>query len=312
MNDILKDTWLSWHSYPKITALGHKDTANIFVGNYQVQEKIDGSQISFGKFKGELRIKGRSADVNLDHPEKMFGLAVEVIKSIEPLLHEGWVYRGEYLKTPKHNTLEYSRVPKNHIMIFDISDGLQSFLNPYEDRDAEAERIGFESVYTTRWDRPMTTEMLVAYMGRESSLGDCKVEGYVFKNYEQRLFGMPLFAKYVSDEFKEVHNQEWKKSNPAKRDVVVALTESLKTNARWEKAVQHLRENGKLTESPKDIGAIMKEVQDDVKLECYDMITQHLWSWAWPHIQRGIVSGMPEWYKDKISENILGRKNQDE
>ncbi len=38
----------SWHSYPKIYGLGHKAITELLSDNVMVEEKIDGSQFSFG------------------------------------------------------------------------------------------------------------------------------------------------------------------------------------------------------------------------------------------------------------------------
>ena len=39
----------SWHSYPQIYNLGHKAIAGIFDDDVLIEEKIDGSQFSFGR-----------------------------------------------------------------------------------------------------------------------------------------------------------------------------------------------------------------------------------------------------------------------
>ena len=44
--------------------------------------------------------------------------------------------------------------------------------------------------------------------------------------------------------------------------MIVQLAEGLRTEARWRKAVQHLREEGRLERSPKDIGALLVELQE--------------------------------------------------
>ena len=46
----------SWHSYGKIFNLGHKETEALFDGPVVVEEKIDGSQFSFGSINGELNL----------------------------------------------------------------------------------------------------------------------------------------------------------------------------------------------------------------------------------------------------------------
>lgn len=40
----------SWHSYPKSLNVGHKLAEKLFDGPVVIQEKVDGSQFSFGVF----------------------------------------------------------------------------------------------------------------------------------------------------------------------------------------------------------------------------------------------------------------------
>ena len=72
------------------------------------------------------------------------------------------------------------------------------------------------------------------------------------------------------------------------------------TPARWAKAVQHLREAGKIEDSPRDIGRIMAEVPQDVLKECGDEIKAAVFEWAWSHVRRGLCAGLPQWYKDEL------------
>ena len=140
-----------------------------------------------------------------------------------------------------------------------------------------------------------------AMIDRTSALGGQKVEGVVVKNYKR--FGPDkkvLMGKFVSESFKEVHAAEWKAANPTKTDIVERLVETLRTPARWNKAIQHLREAGTLQDSPRDIGNLMKEVQADIEKECHDLIADKLAEWALPQIRRGVIRGLPEWYKDEL------------
>jgi hypothetical protein len=73
-----------------------------------------------------------------------------------------------------------------------------------------------------------------------------------------------------------------------------------KSIARWNKAIIHLSERGLLEGSLRDIGAIMKEVPADIEKECVEEIKEKLWKWAWPHIRRKVVHGLPEHYKDYL------------
>ena len=70
----------SWNSYPKVYALGHPATKDIFSGEVLVEEKIDGSQFSFGVIDGVLRTRSKSCEP----PDgRMFDLAVSAAKTAE-------------------------------------------------------------------------------------------------------------------------------------------------------------------------------------------------------------------------------------
>lgn len=293
------------HSYPSVYALGHKAISDIFSGPVVIEEKVDGSQFSFGVLNGELTCRSKGKVMFLDAPEKMFNQAIETARKLEPILHPGWVYRGEYLQKPKHNSLAYDRTPKDHIILFDVSTGTEEYLTPEEKR-AEAARIGLECVPILYTGEVSGFDMFAAFLDRVSVLGGCKVEGVVVKNYavftQEKKVAM---GKYVSDAFKEIHGAEWKKTNPGGAEFVAVLTGKYKTPARWQKAVQHLAEAGALDGSPKDIGALLKEAAADIEKECEDEIKDALWAHFWPQIRRGVVSGLPEWYKEQLARKAL-------
>lgn len=301
----MSDISTSWHSYPSIYALGHRYIADLLLDPVLVEEKVDGSQFSFGVFQwGEqppqLKARSKGAELNIIAPDNMFKRGVEFVQSIQDQLHVGWTYRAEYLMKPKHNALAYERTPQNHIIIFDINTGHEQYM-PYEEKVAEAARLGLEVV-------PKMYEGIIAdithfraLLDTTSCLGGQKIEGVVIKNYAR--YGLDkkvLLGKFVSEAFKEVHAREWKAANPTQNDVVERLIESLKTPARWQKAVQHLRERGLLEDSPRDIGFLMKEVPLDIEKEEVEFIKTKLYEWAWPHIRRGVTGGLPEWYKEEL------------
>lgn len=63
----------SWRSYPSIYNLVHSAIKNLFTVSVLVEEKIDGSQFSFGKdANGDLHIRSKGAVTYIDAPEKMF------------------------------------------------------------------------------------------------------------------------------------------------------------------------------------------------------------------------------------------------
>lgn len=287
-------------SYPSVFALGHKAIAEIFTGDVLVEEKIDGSQFSFGRINGEFVCRSKGKDIIPSAPEKMFARAVETAQGLP--LADGWIYRAEYLQSPKHNTLSYARIPHGHLMIFDICTGQEQYLMPQQKAE-EARRIGLECVPLLHSGAVSSFNQFAEFLKMESVLGGCTVEGVVVKNYnvftpEKKI----AVGKYVSEAFKEKHEVEWKKSNPTQTDVVQSLISTYKTEARWMKAVQHLKEAGTIQGSPRDIGELIKEVPHDVLKECREEIMDKLMAHFWPHIKRGITAGLPEWYKETLAK----------
>ncbi len=294
------NVYASWGSYPKIYALGHRALEELLLDPVIVEEKVDGSQFSFGIFDGELKVRSKGAIINMVAPEKMFIKACETVQNIGAGLTEGWTYRGEYLAKPKHNTLLYDRIPDQHIIIFDINIGDQCYLS-WNDKKKEAARLGLEVVPKMFEGTISTPHQFREMLSNISCLGGQKVEGVVVKNYKR--FGLDkkaLMGKFVSEEFKEVHSKAWKESNPKGKDVIQGMVDKYKTEARWHKAVQHLGEEGLLDVSPKDIGLLMKEVQLDTLDECSADIKEDLFKWAWPKVRRSLVGGLPEWYKEQL------------
>lgn len=294
----------SWSSYPSIYNLGHNAVADLFSEPVVIQEKIDGNQFSFGLFDdGIVRCRSKGAQINIDNPEGMFKMAVEKVLSIKSRLVPGWTYRGEYLEKPKHNTLKYNRIPNSHIILFDINDVQEGYL-PHSVVSDRAVKLGLEVVpqfFSGMWTGD--DKDLLRLLEIESCLGGPTIEGVVVKSLS--LYGPDkkrLMGKFVSEAFKESHKTSWKISNPGGKDIIELIADKYKTEARWRKAVQHLREAGLITNSPADIGPLMKELNVDLLKECSDEIKEMLFKWAIGNINRKTTRGFPEWYKEQLLE----------
>ena len=300
------------HSYSKVYQIGHKVISDIFNDEVLVEEKIDGSQFSFGIIEGELRARSNNKQLILEAPDKMFERAVSTIREIEPLLHSGWTYRGEYLQKPKHNTLAYQRTPKHNIIGFDIMrEGQEDYLS-YSEKTIEFERIGLEVVPMIFYGKIESLSMFNEFLENISILGGQKIEGVVVKNYNLITDDKKVaMGKYVSEAFKEVHNADWKDRNPSRTDIVIQIIDKYKNEARWNKAIQHMRENGILDESTKDIGKLIQEVNQDIIIECENEIKDILFKHFWKIISRGVTQGLPEWYKQKLMGTAFEEMNDD-
>lgn len=292
------------HSYSKIYHLGHKELANLLMGPVVVEEKVDGSQFSFGKREGRVFFRSRGAEIYPETADKLFKAAVDYIVSIKDSLVEGWTYRGEVLHAPRHNTLTYGRTPKHNVVIFDVeTDNGQNFLAP-QGKVLEALKLDLETVPGFFHGEITDSQGLSSLLTTESFLGGCKIEGIVIKNYEQ--FGKDkkvLMGKWVREDFKEIHQGVWKKANPGQGDIIEAMIQVYRSPARWEKAAQHLRDRGELENAPQDIGKLMKEAQADLLAECTAEIKEKLYEYALPKILRGSTGGLPEWYKLKLIQS---------
>lgn len=287
-------------SYPKVYNLGHPALAELLDGEVVVQEKVDGSQFSFGVLGGELRLRSKGATIYPDAPDRMFAPAAETAQAIASELKPGWVYRGEFLAKPKHNVLRYGRVPAGSVILFDVERGPSDFAPPEMVR-GEADHLGLECV--TQFLADSTLDAMAALLDKESCLGGTKVEGIVVKNYARfGRDGKALMGKHVSEDFKEVHRKEWKAANPSTRDVAQRLVEEFRAEGRWAKAVQHLRDAGELENDPRDIGKLIREVQRDLEEEESEYIKEKLLAHFLPGIKRGAAAGVAEWYKQRLFE----------
>lgn len=283
--------------YGKVYALGHRDIKTLFHGPVVVEEKVDGSQFSFGLIDGQVCCKSRGQQLSDENCEGMFLEGLAVAKSLAGKLIPGWVYRGEYLRRPRHNVLAYDRVPQNHVILFDVEREDGSLLTPSE-RALEAGRLGLEAVPVLFMGQINSADDLSALMERMSILGGQKIEGLVFKRDGMK-------GKHVSERFKEVQRPEYKARAP-RESAVSAVANSLRTEARWEKAIQHLREDGKLKNEPGDIGPLMRELHDDLIAECEDLIKERLFQLAKKEIVSIVGKGFPEFYKQRLATGQFG------
>jgi hypothetical protein len=241
----------------------------------------------------------------------MFELAVNYVIDHQELLlkYPGIYFYGEFLNKPKHNVLFYDRVPKNNIILFGVFKEGSGFYKEYQELQEWAERLELEPVPLLYYGEVKSKDELLNFLELESILGGSKVEGVVVKNYNQttmiRQRIVPQFGKFVREEFKETLNKTW----VSDKDKVQVFIDSFRTEARWLKAIQHLKEQGLLTNEPKDIGILLNEIKQDLIEEEELNIKEGLYKLFKDQILRKVISGFPEFYKDLLLNNAFNNGN---
>ena len=293
--------------YPKVVAYGTFGTESVLKGKVSVQEKVDGSQFGFGVEEGKIVFRSHGQAINPDCPPSMFKGAVDHIMAHQDWLckftHEVYMY-GEVVNKPKHNVLTYTNVPLGNVVLFDV------FVNGYwaasEILSHFAEQLGISYIpplFEGEITEPALLQMLEDLSNHSSALGGTIAEGLVIKNYSQ-FFEVgghvwPIFVKLVRPQFKEQHAATWgMKGGPGELEKFV---NSFKNDqARWQKAVQALDEQGTLKNAVQDIGPLCAVVQDDIEAEEKEAIKEGLWKLYGKDFKRSSVAGLAEWYKRKL------------
>jgi len=292
--------------YPKVLTVGTRGTERLFEGPVIIQEKVDGSQFRFGLApNGDLEFASHHQQV-FPGSAGMFEPVVQYLlereNTIRSCLEASSYLCGEYLARPRQNTLVYARRPNGYLVLFDILDPGGFGHYPLSDIGKALDC----EVVPTLFEGRTTLSDARSLLNGESFLGGTTVEGIVIKNYHENIrLGsqvFPLFCKLVNGSFKEKHarNPDWKSGKSKETEYY----ESFRTEARWRKAIQHLRERGELEDSPRDIGKIMKEIHDDLVAEEGDDIREWLYKHHIKDLVRTVQRGLPEWYKDLLARAI--------
>lgn len=305
METTLKVPLNEMRSFPKIFHIGAPEITSLFTGPVEVTEKVDGSQIGFGKLEnGELIIRSKGRVIyngGLYHDEKMFKSAINQILSVAEVIKPGYYFYGEAVTSNKHNTLNYGKTPTGFIALYGVltPDG---WVSDHETLRAYASALGIDCVPLLFAGVVQDKAQLDALMATDSFLGNEKIEGVVVKNYKQSstfAHSTECFGKYVREGFKERNGAA---SQHNKGNDLLELVSAFCTEARWHKAIQHLRDDGKLTMSPKDIGPLILEIHKDLELEEGTYIKDALYRIFIKQIKGNTTRGFPEFWKQKLLE----------
>eukprot|EP01090_Pellita_catalonica_P020012 TRINITY_DN696_c0_g1_i1.p2 TRINITY_DN696_c0_g1~~TRINITY_DN696_c0_g1_i1.p2 ORF type:complete len:337 (-),score=60.06 TRINITY_DN696_c0_g1_i1:2034-3044(-) len=316
---------------PKWNSIAHYKTSAkhepLFEGNWIVEEKIDGSQLSFAWDSAAqtvlFRNKNSASFLSGEAPylNKTFGKTMASLLPIGSLLNSDYVYHGEAMRSSRHNRLLYQRAPRRYFILFDIKDKQTGHYLSYEEKCKEAKRLDLEipSLYLEgagidSAERAIAKIMAMIEKGDlESALGG-NPEGIVIKNYTnvKNETGRPPMLKSVRTEFKEAVARKFtsaeKRFKITPSTTVAELCQYMggcyNTEARWQKAVQHLDETGQLhaTEGEmkafgKDVKLLVQELDRDLFKEYEEEIKVDLLSELFPRIAAEGRKGFTAFYR---------------
>lgn len=230
--------------YPKIYRVGHRETEGIFDGGVVVvEEKMDGANVRwmYDPDKG-LRFGSRNIELTDSKDPGQFKKFKEWlddfdVKDFTPY----YVYYGEYM-IPHSINYDWDKVPT--VLGFDVYDPQsERFLN-YDTVKDEFERLGIPLVPVIDIRDSNEIKADPSYLETVipvSRYYSGKAEGVVFKNYDKQ-----LFAKLVSEEFREVNAQTFGKSKKqAKKESPESyLLEKYVPPHRVEKIIRKLMDEG--------------------------------------------------------------------
>ncbi len=291
-------------TFPKIWHVGSPEVRdNLFTGGVEVTEKIDGSQLGWGLLSdGKLCIRSKGTVIYngeyIRTPDSLFSAAVAYIISIKDKLHADTSYYGEVLSAKKHNTLSYGSVPRNNIVLYGIcSKGY--WCDDHDILQKEADKLDLDAVALIYRGVIKDIDQVKEFLNIVSYYAGTKIEGVVIKNYNQQAvsaYSSMCFGKYVSEAFKEANHAGW----AAKPSKIEEFYASFTNKARWEKTLQHLRDDGKLTDSPKDIGLIIETTLRDFEEEEATALKEALYRVYIRQVKQYVVKGLPQYYKEKL------------
>jgi hypothetical protein len=241
----------------------------------------------------------------------MFKPIIDYLHEIIDKIPINYIFYGETFAKPKHNCLAYTNMPKNHFALFAVEHSILDFSNGQQFSSHEhlvtfADDLGIDVaplLFKGKTDNPL--ELLQSLMNTKSYLGGVNIEGLVIKNLHKACLisniTFPITcAKMVCEEFKEVHKHS---TSPTKKDQLSLLRAKYNVPARWLKSLQHLRENGEIENTARDIGKLCAAIKKDVWEECQDMIKEDLFNLFGKDILNHTHHGVAEWYKKKLINN---------
>lgn len=292
---------------------------------WYIQEKIDGSQMSFCLNplfsplveNKELPLMFFNKGTSIKPENQVFVKAINLLcvwarknwelLNTEPL--NTFVWHGEAVCSSRHNVVPYERAPHYYFILYDIDtpDGLMNCIA----LEANAKLVGLEAVPTLVYNSDphrspyQTAQELVEQIaaGKITSILGGRPEGVVLKHPKFVAKGKTVATKLklVTSEFKEAHGMKQNRERATPDTAIEEVGKAFSLPARYHKALQHLRDTGKLKGTMEDVVKIKTELDEDLEREHREEIMMYLYAELAQHVKRAARTGFDDWYRTQIT-----------
>ena len=228
---------IKFKKYPKIRQLGHKENDGILDGELCIEEKIDGGNHRF-MFKGKRIIFGsRTQQLTSNEGEdsnvgknfrRCIGFIRETVENSKKQGLKGLMFYGE--NCIKHSCeYDWDKIPP--FLGFDVYDLKKEQFIDVSKKHLLFKRLGLPSIESVVgiWGKDLTEK---DFEIPKSQFADNVAEGIVIKNYKKQ-----LFAKIVSDKFREINKKTFGTSKKWAKDDTEYFVFKYCTNARIDKHI---------------------------------------------------------------------------
>lgn len=280
---------------------------------WYLQIKYDGSQITFIR-QPDDSILAYNKNKKISKSNKIFGKTITMFSSlVGPNLNSDYEYHGESITSIKHNLIEYERTPKYYFILFDIYDMVKRQYLTREEMEAEAKRLNIdfaETVYKNTDPKVLPKEKikelmlgieegsLKSYLGGQIEGLVLKCDSFAYKFRKNETINRRLALKSVRDSFKEKITMKLEKSEMGTiQEKLEQIGQNYNTEARFHKAIQHLKERGEYKNNVKDMLNIVYELDNDFEKEYKEEVCEYLWAEFSDTIKANARKGFVDYYK---------------
>lgn len=306
------------YKYPKILHIGAPLVKTVFDNEVEISEKVDGSQCRIELTKEYVVVGSKNQGIA---DQGMFAIAHDQGKRIWE--ETKWDALGddvtlfcEFLKSPKHNTILYDRVPKNNLYLFGAMINGDHMVTGSLIEMADV--FGIDPPNIIHNGHVESAEELKEFMTHQSYLGGSIVEGVVIKNYNrtydplmvhsQEFIGYPMCAKYVREDFKAANMKQWNTVN--RRTGVDAVVDKFFVGDRFNKTVQHLNDEGKISYTKSDLKYLIPEFFNDLMDEKKEAIISMIMGDVFKTIKKRANGYVVKSWVDHLTERQFDHEDE--